>query len=110
MLGGSYHKIVKIWEQQRVPDGYGGSVTEETGYVFIRKVWAKVVTKGAGYKFQQFGLNDFKNPVLFSIRAKINLELTEKHFIQYKGKKFFVKGVENVNLDAIEINIYCDES
>lgn len=107
MLGGSYHKIVQIWEQQRVSDGYGGFTNQD---VFIRKVWAKVVTKGAGYKFQQFGLNDFKNPVLFSIRAKINLELTEKHFIQYKGKKFFVKGVENVNLDAIEINIYADES
>lgn len=106
-LGREYLNRVEIWEEQSVSDGYGGFVTED---VYIRKVWAKITTKGAGYKFQQFGLNDFKNPVLFSVRAKINLVLTEKHFIKYKSKKYFVKGIENVNLDAIEINIFTDEN
>lgn len=104
-LGREYLNRVEIWEEQSVSDGYGGFVTED---VYIRKVWAKITTKGAGYKFQQFGLNDFKNPVLFSVRAKINLELTEKHFIKYKNKKYFVKGIENVDLDAIELNIFTD--
>lgn len=103
----NYLNRVEIWEEQSVSDGYGGFVTED---VYIRKVWAKIITKGAGYKFQQFGLNDFKNPVLFSVRAKINLALTEKHFIKYKSKKYFVKGIENVNLNAIEINIFTDEN
>lgn len=107
MLGREYLNRVEIYEEQSVSDGFGGFTTED---VFIRKVWSKITTKGAGYKFQQFGLNDFKNPVLFSVRAKINLELTEKHFIKYKSKKYFVKGIENVNLDAIEINIFTDEN
>lgn len=105
MLGREYLNRVEIWEEQSVSDGYGGFVTED---VYIRKVWAKITTKSAGYKFQQFGLNDFKNPVIFSVRAKINLELTEKHFIKYKSKKYFVKGIENVNLEAIEIVILAD--
>ena len=107
MISRNYLNRVEIWKEQSVSDGYGGFVTED---VYIRKVWAKIITKGAGYKFQQFGLNDFKNPVLFSVRAKINLVLTEKHFIKYKSKKYFVKGIENVNLEAIEINIFTDEN
>lgn len=111
MLGREYLNRVEIWEEQSVSDGYGGFITED---VYIRKVWAKITTSSSigyqsGYKFQQFGLNDFKNPVLFSVRAKINLVLTEKHFIKYKSKKYFVKGIENVNLEAIELNIYTDE-
>lgn len=107
MLSRNYLKRIEIYTEQPVSDGFGGFINE---LVFIRKVWAQVTTKSAGYKFQQFGLNDFKNPVVFSIRAKINLELTEKHFIQYKGKKFFVKGIENVDLESIAINIFADES
>ena len=106
MIARSYDKRVSIYTEQEVPDGFGGFTTEK---VFVRKVWAKVSTKSAGYKFQQFGLNEFKNPVIFSIRAKINLNIDEKNFIRYKGKDLIIKGIEEVNLEGIEINIMADE-
>lgn len=105
MIARNYDKRVSIYTEQEVSDGYGGFTTDK---VFVRKVWAKVTTSGAGYKFQQFGLNDFKNPVIFSIRAKINLNLNEKHFIRYKNRDFIIKGLEEVNLEAIEIVIFTD--
>lgn len=106
-LAREYINRVSIYTEQEVSDGYGGFTTDK---VFVRKVWAKVVTSGAGYKFQQFGLNDFKNPVIFSIRAKINLNLNEKNFIRYKNRDFIIKGIEEVNLEGIEIVILADET
>lgn len=106
-LGREYINRVSIYTEKEVSDTYGGFTTNK---VFIRKVWAKVTTSGAGYKFQQFGLNDFKNPVIFSIRAKINLNLNEKNFIRYKNRDFIIKGVEEVNLEGIEIVIFTDET
>lgn len=106
-LGREYINRVSIYTEQEVSDGYGGFTTDK---VFVRKVWAKVTTSGAGYKFQQFGLNDFKNPVMFSIRAKINLNINEKNFIRYKNRDFIIKGFEEVNLEGIEIVIFADET
>ena len=107
MIARSYDKRVSIYTEQEVSDGYGGFTTDK---VFVRKVWAKVTTSGAGYKFQQFGLNDFKNPVIFSVRAKINLNFDEKNFIRYKNRDFIIKGIEEVNLEGIEIVIFADET
>ena len=111
-LARDYQKRIEIYTEQEVSDGYGGFTTDK---VFVRKVWARVETNASsnkvgnfGYKFQQFGLNDFKNPVIFSVRAKINLSLNEKHFIRYKNRDFIIKGIEEVNLEGIEIVIFAD--
>ena len=78
--------------------------------VFVRKVWAALKTSGAGYKLQQFGINEFRNPVIISTRAKINTPITESNFIKLNGEVYEVKGVERVGMAEIELNIYCDVS
>ena len=105
MISRAYTTKIDIWQHTEVPDGFGGYVTEPA---FIKRVWAGKKTSGAGFKFQQFGLNDFKNPVIFSIRGKNNIDFTEKTFVIYKGHRYEVKGFENVNLESLEIIIYCD--
>lgn len=105
MISRSYTTKIEIWQPTEVPDGFGGYTTTET---MQKKVWAGLKTSGAGFKFQQFGLNDFKNPVIFSIRAKNNIDFTEKTFVKYKGQRYEVKGFEDKNLDNIEILLYCD--
>lgn len=106
-LARKYTTKIEIWQPTEVADGYGGYTTTET---MQKKVWAGVRTNGAGFKFQQFGLNDFKNPVVFSIRGKNNLDISEKHYVVYKGKKFEIKGVENKYYEGLEFNLMCDET
>jgi len=101
-----YTDIIEVWESVEVPDGFGGFVSNE-----VKKFekWAGIITKGSGYKFQQYGLNDFKNPVIFRIRKGDSI-INEDMFVIFNGAKFIIKGIENVNLDNIEINLYCDET
>ena len=101
-----YTDIIEFWESVEVPDGFGGFVLDPVKQF---DKWAGITTKGSGYKFQQYGLNDFKNPVIFRIR-KGNSIITEDMFVIFNGGKFIIKGIENVNLDNIEINLYCDET
>ena len=65
MLAREYNRLIEIYRQEYTPDGYGGNIPHD---VFVKKVYAKIKTS-AGNKFQQFGISDFKNPVIFSIRG-----------------------------------------
>ncbi|GJN60444.1 phage head completion protein [Elizabethkingia anophelis] len=106
MLARAYTSKFEIWESQQIDDGFGGTTQKD---VLIKKAWASKQTKGMGYKFQDLGLNDFKNPIIFRIR-KGTTEVTEKMFIKIGSKKFIIRAIENVNLDNREINILADES
>lgn len=101
-----YTDIIEIWKSTQTSDGYGGTTPTDSKQF---DKWAKKETSSAGSKFQQFGLNDFKNPVIFRVR-KGNTTITEDMFVKYNGSKFIIKGIENVNLDNREINIFCDET
>ena len=105
MISRSYTTKIEIWQTTEGPDGFGGYVATDT---MQKKVWAGVKTSGAGFKFQQFGLNDFKNPVIFSIRAKNNIDFNEKTFVIYKGHRYEVKGFEDKDLEQTEIQLFCD--
>lgn len=107
MIARSYNTKIDIYEFTEVDDGFGGFTNSEN---LVKSVWARIITRGSGSKFNDYGLNDFKNPVIFNIRGKNNLDITEKHFVMYKGKKFLIRGIENVNFENIEINLYGEES
>lgn len=106
MRARSYTTKIEFWKSTQVNDGFGGTVNEDA---LVTSKWAQKRTQGAGYKFQQFGLNEFKNPVIFRIR-KGSITVTEDMFIKFKSNTFIIKGVENLNLDNRFINIYCDEA
>lgn len=107
MLSRKYTTKIAIWNTIEVSDGYGGFTNSD---VLIKSIWAEKRTTGAGYKFRDFGLNDFKNPIIFSVRGKNNLNISETHFIIYKEKRFQIKAIENVNFDSLEILIFADET
>ena len=107
MISRKYTTKIEVWNTVELPDGYGGFTNSE---VLVKSIWAEKRTTGAGYKFRDFGLNDFKNPIIFSVRGKNNLNISETHFIIYKEKKFHIKAIENVNFDGIELLIYADET
>lgn len=99
-----YTDKIQIWESKQVADGFGGTTTQE---VMLFDKWANVTTSGVGRKFQQFGLNEFNNPVMFRVR-KGNDTIKEKMFVVYQDRKFIIIGIENVDLNNREINIFCN--
>ena len=106
MKARAYTTKIGIYNIAEVPDGFGGYVQSLD---FIRRVWASKETTGVGYKFQQFGLNEIKYPVIFRIRGKKSLiNFNDDTFVEYKGKRYEIKGIEDVDLNSMEYNLYCE--
>lgn len=106
MLSRSYNRKIEIWLNSFTTNEFGSNIETQT---LVKSVWAKVTTN-AGNKFVNFGISDFKNPVIFSVRAKKNeITYTENHFIKYQGKEFYIQGTDNKSLEEMELNLYCDE-
>lgn len=105
MLAREYNRKIQIWRKTFVTDQYGGNVSTD---VFVKTIWAKITTN-AGTKFVDFGIQDFKNPVMFSVRGEKNgIDYTENYFIQYNDVKYFIKGVENRSIENMEIQLLTD--
>lgn len=106
MKARSYTNKIGIYQVTEVSNGFGGFDHLEK---LDRKVWASKETTGAGYKFQQFGLNQVKSPVIFRVRGKKTLvNFNEDTFIEFKGLRYDIKGIEDVDLSAMEYVIYCE--
>lgn len=101
----SYNRLIQIYRKDFVTDEFGGNV--ETN-AFIKSIWAKITTN-AGNKFVNFGIQDFKNPVIFAVRGRKN-EITydENYHIEYEDIKYFIKGMQDNMLEEMEFLIYVD--
>ena len=100
-----YNRKINIYRNDFVTDEYGGNV--ETN-VLVKSIWSKITTN-AGNKFVNFGIQDFKNPVIFAVRGRKNdIVYDENYYIEYKGVKYFIKGMQDVNIESMERIIYCD--
>lgn len=107
MLSRHYDRKIEIYVKTYVSDGYGGQIASD---IFVKYVYAKITTN-AGNKFVNYGIQDFKNPTIFSVRGKKNgIEYAENYFVKYKNKEFYIKGIQDFSFDGQEINLYCDES
>jgi len=104
MISRRYSRKVRFFEEQEVADGYGGYVSQN---VFLFESWAEVVTSAAGNRFQQFGISEFVNPVIFKIR-KGNRVITENMYINYKSVNYYIRGIENEDLEDRFLTLYCD--
>jgi len=101
----SYNRNIQIYTKGFTDDGFGGQIASD---ILVKSIWAKIQTN-AGNKFVNFGLSDFKNPVIFSVRGKKNVIVYDENYhIMYNGVKYFIKGMQDVNLEAMERLIYCD--
>lgn len=101
----SYNRKINIYRKESTIDEFGGLITTD---VFVKSIYSKITTN-AGNKFVNFGIQDFKNPVIFAVRGRKN-EITydENYHIEYKGVKYFIKGMQDNYLEEIEFWIYCD--
>lgn len=105
MLARRYDRKIEIYIKTFVSDGFGGQLPSEE---LLKKVWSSIKTS-AGNKFINFGIQDFKNPVIFSIRGKKNgIVFQENMFVKYQGKEYYIKGIENLGVENMETNLYTD--
>lgn len=101
----SYNRKINIYRKDFVTDEYGGLVETD---ILVKSIWAKITTN-AGNKFVNYGIQDFKNPVIFAVRGRKNdIVYDENYHIQYNGVKYFIKGMQDNLLDAMEFIIYAD--
>lgn len=107
MLSRHYDRKINIYIKTFSDDGFGGQIASDK---LVKSVFAKITTN-AGNKFINYGIQDFKNPIIFSVRGKKNgINYTENNFVKYKGKEFYIKGIQDYSFEGQEINLYCDES
>lgn len=105
MLARQYNRKINIYRKDFVTNEYGGLV--ETNNL-VKSIWAKITTN-AGNKFVNFGIQDFKNPVIFSVRGRKNdIFYDENYHVEYKDVKYFIKGMQNVGIEDLETLIYTD--
>lgn len=106
MLSRKYDRKIEIWLKTFIDDGFGGQVSSE---LKLKSIWSSIKTN-AGTKFVNFGIQDFKNPVIFSVRGRKNgIIFQENLFVKYQGKEFYIKGIENLGLEEMEINLYTEQ-
>lgn len=100
-----YNRKIEIWRKEFVTDEFGGLISTD---ILVKSIWAKIATN-TGTKFTDFGIQDFKNPVIFSVRdVKNRIEYNENTYVKYKGSSFYIKGVQHVGLEGMELDLLTD--
>lgn len=103
MIAREYNKRITIIEVSVVQNEFGGN---ETGEVELFSSWAKIVTNSAGYKAKDFGIDTFERPVIFNFRYRNDFQYQGRTlYISYKGSKYIIKGIRQINEAGIEVEI-----
>lgn len=106
MLARHYNRKIEIWKNESVSDGYGGHTMQQSK---VSSIWTNIQTS-AGNRFESFGISDFKQPTVFRVRGHKNLiNYDENTFVRFGLKEYVIRGIENVGIDDMEYNLYCDE-
>jgi hypothetical protein len=104
MLARTYDKRVEIWNLTEVSDDFGGFIVSES---LLIKRWANIETKNAIRTTDNGKIENFYTTI-FKFRGINSFMLSEKlNYIKYKGNKFVIDRIENINLVDIDIIVYC---
>ena len=106
MVARQYTKRIELRTIVPIDDGYGGFVIQN---VLTSKKWANIVTKTSVRSTSDGNIENFKT-IAISFRG-IGLNLNVKtNYINYKNTKYVIDKVENVDLDGIEVTVFCTQS
>lgn len=107
MISRQYDKRIEVWGTVTVPDGFGGNLVAEQ---LQFKSWAKLETTGVGYKAQDFGLDQFNNPLLFKVRYRNDFQYEGRTlYVMYRNEKYIIQGIRNSDQRNIELDIFCSK-
>ena len=107
MRARKYTKVVEIWQTNEVADGYGGYTINETQ---VANSWANVVTignnKGVSSQLSELGITEGINSIIVNFRKRNDINYSEVNkFLKYRGEKYIIKAVTEINLEQTEIQI-----
>lgn len=100
-----YTKKVEIWGVVSVPDGFGGYVGQET---LIAKKWTNIQTKQS-LRNTDNGQLENELTTIFNFRGREFNPKPIENFIIYKGLRYVIDRVENVNLVDVDLKAYCKQ-
>jgi hypothetical protein len=107
MLARTYDKRVEIWGLEEVDDPFGGFTVSES-FLIIR--WASIETKSSIRNTDNGKIENFYTTI-FKFRGINSFMLSEKlNYIKYKGNKFIIDRIQNINLVDIDIIVFCTAS
>jgi len=107
MISRAYNKHIQLFELTLEPNPFGCNTPTET--LFFTS-WAQVITNGVGYKATDFGIDAFEDPVLFKVRYRNDFKYQGRTlYVQYKGFKYIIKGVRNIGVADLEMEIFCQQ-
>jgi len=105
MLSREYNKRFQFWQTTAVPNDFAGHTMQDA---FLFSSWGKISTNGVGYKFTDFGLDQFNNPFLIQLRFRKDFDYNGKDiYMLYKNQKYVIKGSRNVNEAGLLVDLFC---
>lgn len=104
MISRKYDKKVEIWNVTEVSDGFGGFVVDE---IFIKKKWTFITTQNSNRTTDNGTIENYQSIVFYFRGGGFQLEKT--NFIIYKGSKYVIDTIENVNLTDVDLKVYCTQ-
>lgn len=105
MISRSYTKRISVYEVTLEQNEFGGNTPAES---LLFTSWADVITNGVGYKATDFGLDQFQDPVMFKCRYRNDFKWQGRTlFVLYRNQRYIIKGVRNVDVLNIEMEIFC---
>lgn len=105
MIAREYDKRIQIYEVQSIPNDFGGHTLTD---VLVASSWAKLSTTGLGNKATNMGITTFENPLLFYVRYRKDITYQGRTlFVMYRGDKYIVQAVRDVNERQREVEIFC---
>jgi len=107
MIARKYNKRIQVFETTLTQNEFAGNV-QTTELLFTS--WAEIETNGVGYKATDFGIDTFENPVLLRCRYRNDFKYQGRTFhVEYKGLKYIIKGVRNIGVADLEMEIFCQQ-
>ena len=106
-IGRKYQKRVQIYQVVSVADGYGGNLVEDT---LITESWAeiKTVSNNSRYvgRLTDLGITDPQSAIIVTMRQRNDITYNAvNQFLMYRGEKYIIQNLTNVNLQDNEIEI-----
>lgn len=98
--------LVEIYElEQNAINDFGGTVSK---YNFKRKAWAKVEYKDANQRYDQAGMTNFDEQMIFTMRYDNNLSnFPERYFLVWNNYKFIIQKASCQDINKVYFTLSC---
>lgn len=105
MKARKYTKVVEVWQVTKVSDGFGGYTTSEEQ---ITSSWANITTPNSkiAKRLNDMGITEQTDVIMVNFRKRNDITYSDLNkFLKYKGNKYIIQSVTDVDLDITEVEI-----